>query len=246
MKKIAIALVAFSIVFTACSAVSSNSEDTKLEVSVEKISEENELTNEGVDQSSTETESVSNTDISNELLGEFDVLEHHDYDFSKITYKKAETKKNIMIENIVKETFFSESENPEYSYTYNYTNLNDDEYEDIIVLLGGMEFAGSGGSTVLILKGEAEENFSLINKVTLARTPILVTNTVSNGYKDLMFVVYGGGSETLHNMLRYDGLEYPLNPSVQLQAESGRIFEGEAIIANTEYYKTLIQAGSVK
>jgi len=225
MKKLAIALVAFSIVFTGCAVAKSDGE-SDLKVSVESV----------------ETPGKSADDLQ-ELLGEFDVLVHGDYDFSKLSYKSAETTKNLTIETIVKDTFFSDKENPEYNYTYNYTNLNDDEFDDMIVLLGGMEFAGSGGSTVLILKGEADENYTLINKVTLARTPIIVTNTLSNGYRDLLFIVYGGGSETHHNILSYDGIKYPINPSTQSEAESGRVFEGDALIANTEYYKNLIKAG---
>ncbi|MGB3367298.1 MAG: hypothetical protein WBA54_07410 [Acidaminobacteraceae bacterium] len=246
MKKLTIALILFSIAFTACTVSSLSSGATDLNVSIDKVDKtvDEEVTN--IDSISLDVVSSEISDGSKKLVGEFDILVDLDYDFSKLTYKSAETTKNILIENIVKDIFFSEKENPEYSYTYNYINLNDDEFDDMIVLLGGMEFAGSGGSTVLILKGEEDKSYSLINKVTLARTPIVVTNTSSNGYRDLMFVVYGGGSETLHNILKYDGVKYPLNPSMQLEAELGRVFEGEALIANTAFYNNLIQADAVQ
>lgn len=243
MKKIILALIAFSVIFTACT-INSSEENMKENIDLDLIAETSEENNNisttnNLDEGIETVQLEESTDNS-----QFDILEHEEYDFSSLTYKSAETSKNKEIEAVVKETFFKDVENPKYSYTYNYTDLNSDEYEDVIVLLGGMEFAGSGGSTVLILKGEVE-GLSFINKVTLARTPIIVTNTISNGYKDLMFVVYGGGSETSYNILKYDGLKYPSNPSVQLAADKHTKFTGEALISNLEYYKELISVSSL-
>ncbi len=250
MKKIVIALIAFMVVFTGFALGNSkNSVDAMTDESARvKSDNSSEIEESDIDSTLTKVEakSLKSSGANQDLLDEFNILEDDEYDFSKIDYKYAETAVNPIIESLINETYFQEELNPDYSYTYNYTNLNNDEFADALVLLGGKEFAGSGGSTVLIFKGEEGDKFSLINKVNLARTPIVVTNDMSNGYRDLIFVVYGGGAKTSYNIMKFDGLKYPLNPSIQLEAQKGSSFEGEALISNHEYYKNLIPASSIK
>lgn len=160
-------------------------------------------------------------------------------DFSKLDYIKGETEPNKIIETIVKDRFFKGVDEYSYSYTYNYTDLNGDDYKDAVVLLVGMEFAGSGGSTALILKG-VENGFAPLSTMTLVNAPIIISDEKTSDYKDIILNVSGGGAESSYNVMKFDGKAYPKNPSVAPLVEDGTVVSGQAIIANDDYYKNFI------
>lgn len=160
-------------------------------------------------------------------------------DFSKLEYIKAEVEPNKIIETIVKDRFFKGVDEYSYSYTYNYVDLNGDDYKDAVVLLVGSEFAGTGGSTALILKG-VENGFAPLSTMTLVDAPIIISDEKTSDYKDIILNVSGGGVESSFNVMKFDGKAYPKNPSVAPLVEEGTVVSGQAIIANDNYYKNFI------
>jgi hypothetical protein len=91
-----------------------------------------------------------------------------------------------------------------------YVDLNDDGQEDALVVLTGPEWCGTGGCTLLVVAKEAN-GFRVVSKSTLIQTPLVVSETRTNGWRDLIVEVRGNGMVAL----KFDGKGYPSNPSTQ-------------------------------
>ncbi|RAI97673.1 hypothetical protein LX64_04976 [Chitinophaga skermanii] len=85
-------------------------------------------------------------------------------------------------------------------------DVNDDGNKEIFVSLMGPYFCGSGGCNVLLLKSNGER----ITDFTVTATPIIVSNTSSHKWKDL--IIESGGKK---HLVKFNGKNYPSNPSVQ-------------------------------
>lgn len=105
---------------------------------------------------------------------------------------------------------FTEQSAPEYRHAL--MDLNSDGTDDAIVLMQGMEWCGSGGCTMLVLKGE-DDGYTVTSRSTVTRAPIRASHSLSNGWRDL--IVHSDGTEKL---LQSGGSGYPLNPSMELSA----------------------------
>ena len=82
----------------------------------------------------------------------------------------------------------------ETRYYYNYVDLNEDGAEEIVVLTIGETTSSSEGECVLVL--EEGEVFSILGDFRNARTPVIVSDEMINGWYPLIYQVYGGGQET--------------------------------------------------
>lgn len=155
-------------------------------------------------------------------------IESDDIDFSALTYKASEGEANAAIEKAVKD-YYADDELASYPYLYQYIDLNNDGTNEAVVLLGGINFAGSGGQTMLVMKFENKE-WSTFSRSTLANQPIIISDSMTNGYKDIVLYVSGGGAEGNYHTLKYDGTSYPLNPSTQ-DIVSDKSVAGTAIMS---------------
>lgn len=91
-----------------------------------------------------------------------------------------------------------------------FNDLNQDGIDDAVVLLTGQEWCGSGGCTMLVFKGQSNQQFEFLSKTTLVDHPIYVMKYLQNGWKQLL--VYNPKHGQV--MLKFDGKQYPLNPSL--------------------------------
>jgi hypothetical protein len=92
-------------------------------------------------------------------------------------------------------------------------DLNGDGLEDALVLLENpMYFCGTGGCTMLVFKG-TKTGFEFVSRSSLIRGPVLVSETKTHGWRDLIVEVSGGGMAPKQVALKYTGSKYPLNPS---------------------------------
>lgn len=105
-------------------------------------------------------------------------------------------------------------------------DLNADGREDAVVLLSGNEWCGSGGCTMLVLKGEEAEAYTLVSRSTVTRAPIRVAASASNGWKDLIVSTRGLDDA----LMAFDGSGYPGNPSVQSAASAEQVAAAATII----------------
>ena len=78
-------------------------------------------------------------------------------------------------------------------YYYDYVDLNDDGVEEILAVVMGMYTSGSGGDSALIIHPAA--GMTVSQQFTLVRAPILISDQMTNGAHDLIFLRSGGGSE---------------------------------------------------
>jgi len=85
---------------------------------------------------------------------------------------------------------------------------------EIVVYFSGELWCGSGGCRMLILDTDGV-SFNVIYKMTVARPPIRVLHSMSNGRYDIGVWVQGGGVQPGYEaILRYDGTFYRCDPSV--------------------------------
>jgi putative lipoprotein len=92
-------------------------------------------------------------------------------------------------------------------------DLNGDGLQDALVLLENpMYFCGTGGCTMLVFKA-TKLGFEFVSLSTLIRSPVLVSETKTHGWRDLIVEVSGGGMAPKQVALKFTGGKYPLNPS---------------------------------
>ena len=92
-------------------------------------------------------------------------------------------------------------------------DLNGDGHQDALVLLQNpIYWCGTGGCTMLVFKG-TKSGFEFVSRSSLIRGPVLVSETKTHGWRDLIVEVSGGGIAPKKVALKYTGSKYPLNPS---------------------------------
>lgn len=152
-------------------------------------------------------------------------------EFSAINYIPSETKRDIFLEKALIKEFDLEQGLDNTRYYYNKVDLNDDGISEIFAFVVGSFVCGTGGCSAVIFKHENGE-YKLLSRFSLVRNPIIISNKKTNGYRDIIMKVSGGGIESFFAELKYDGKTYPSNPSVQPKIKPGTKVEGEAIIAD--------------
>jgi len=158
-------------------------------------------------------------------------LDKYGIDFSSIEYISSETKKDIHIEKALVKAFDLEQDEGNVRYYYNKVDLNEDGNPEVFVYLVGSYVCGTGGCSAAIFKKENGE-YILLSKFTLVNNPVIISNRKTNGYRDIIMYVSGGGIESFFAWIKYDGMTYPSNPSIQPKVMAGTKLEGIAIIAD--------------
>jgi len=94
------------------------------------------------------------------------------------------------------------------------TDLNGDGRPETIVHVAGPMVCGTGGCNTAVLTPEAQ-GLRTVAWISVTRPPVAVAETRTNGWRDLIVRVSGGGIIPGYDArLRYDGLAYPANPTV--------------------------------
>jgi putative lipoprotein len=107
-------------------------------------------------------------------------------------------------------------------------DLNDNGYDDALVLLTGPMWCGTGGCTLLIFEG-LKDSARFVSDSSLVRGPITVSTSRTKGWRDLVIKVSGGGAVPGKVALKFDGSKYPLNPSNQPRLDPKANIEGDQI-----------------
>jgi putative lipoprotein len=68
------------------------------------------------------------------------------------------------------------------------------------------------GCTLLVFKG-TKAGFEFVSRPTLIRSPALVSDTKTHGWRDLIVEVSGGGATPKRVAMKFTGSTSPLNPS---------------------------------
>jgi len=92
-------------------------------------------------------------------------------------------------------------------------DLNDDGRDELLVHVIGPMACGSGGCPTLVFT-PAGSRYRLVSTIAVTRAPIGVTTTTTEGWRNLIVRVSGGGTRARDVELLFDGTSYPANPTV--------------------------------
>ena len=150
---------------------------------------------------------------------------------NKIDNVYAETKPNEELEKIIIETLNIPDEYlTQTKYYYNYVDLNMDGADEIFVVVMGPYTSGTGGSTALHVI-QTNQGLQVNQVFTLMRTPIIVSDKVTKGVKELVVRYSGGGVSGKYVVLTCsDGNFTPVNQGRAIDGLDG--ITGKAIISN--------------
>lgn len=103
---------------------------------------------------------------------------------------------------------------PDVRYFRSFVELNGDGRDEAIAYLVGPQVCGSGGCDTFVFS-ETDAGYRLVCEIGLTRPPIYAAPDKTNGWRDLVVFVAGGGILPGHFVrLRFDGNRYPGNPTV--------------------------------
>lgn len=154
-----------------------------------------------------------------------------DRGLDSIKYIYSETEKDMKLEKSLIKVFDLEQYEDNLRYYYNKVDLNEDGNPEIFAYVVGLPVCGTGGCSAVIFKQENEE-YTLLSQFTLVNNPVIISNSKTKGYRDIIMHVSGGGIESFFAWIKYDGTTYPSNPSIQPKVMPGTKVEGIAIIAD--------------
>jgi hypothetical protein len=123
-----------------------------------------------------------------------------------------------------------------------YIDLNGDGTLDAVVILSTSYWCGTGGCTMLVLEGQPGNTFRRVSASSLVRPPVTVSNSKTNGWRDLILQVSGGGMPAKTVALKFDGKQYPLNPSDQPALSANALTQGTVLFPEGTQPQTLAQA----
>jgi hypothetical protein len=92
------------------------------------------------------------------------------------------------------------------------TDLNGDGRDEIIVHLVGQTLCGSEGCDTLVFTPSGD-GFRHVTTIRLTHTPVRVSPRSTNGWRNLIVSVSGGGQRRHDRELPYDGESYPSDPT---------------------------------
>ena len=154
--------------------------------------------------------------------GSLITAEEQQVDLSEVTFVKSETKRDIELEKAFSKAYDLKRGVDKIHYYYNRVDLNNDKVPETFVYLSGPTVCGTGGCSALIFQ-TVDHHYEPVSRFTLARTPIIIEDAMTKGWKNIIMYVAGGGIEAGYKRLRFDGKEYPLNPSIQPEVKNEKI-----------------------
>lgn len=117
-------------------------------------------------------------------------------------------------------------------YYYNRVDLDGDGKPEVLVYLTGRAVCGTGGCELLVFRSTSK-GYRLVSSILLARNPVIVSRRRTHGWSDIILAVRGGGIVNEHfAVLRFDGREYPDNPTLASRISSKSARAGQAFIAD--------------
>lgn len=93
------------------------------------------------------------------------------------------------------------------AYYYNYVDLNKDGQDEIFAVFVGPYMSGSGGSTAAIIS-QASDELEISQSFSLIHTPIIISDQLTNGYRNIITLRSGGGADAEYVELTYEDGQY--------------------------------------
>lgn len=92
-------------------------------------------------------------------------------------------------------------------------DLNGDGRPELLVHVVGPMACGTGGCPTLVFT-PVDAGHRLVSTISVSRPPVRVSPRSSNGWRNLIVEISGGGGRSGHAELAYTGKGYPRNPTV--------------------------------
>jgi heat shock protein HslJ len=121
-----------------------------------------------------------------------------------------------------------EIDNRTARYVHARVDLNGDDRDEIFVYMLGSIFCGSGGCNLLLFQ-ESGRGFSLVNNFPISRLPVIVSESTTRGWQDLMRPESGGGAPPSFVRHTFDGTRYEEaeRMPVDIEPSGTRVLSGD-------------------
>jgi len=113
------------------------------------------------------------------------------------------------------------------------TDLNGDGRMEVIVHVVSPMLCGSGGCSTLVFSPRGS-SYALVTDISVNRPPIRVSPRTTNGWRNLIVHVSGGGIADHEAELAFDGTTYPPNPTVPPATRAPSMDGAEVLIPEFE------------
>jgi len=97
--------------------------------------------------------------------------------------------------------------NARATYVYSLVDLNNDGTDEAIVYLMGSIFCGTGGCNMMVFT-KGDDGYRLVNDFSLARTPVVISPAMNNGWNDIWKMESGGGAPSNYVRYAFNGKKY--------------------------------------
>jgi len=113
-------------------------------------------------------------------------------------------------------------------------DLNSDGRDEVVVYVVSPMYCGTGGCPTIVFTPQ-DGGLREVSSISITRPPIVAAETKSNGWRDLVVHVSGGGIIPGYEArLRFDGRSYPSNPSVPPAEPVKGAVKGTVLISDAD------------
>ena len=114
-------------------------------------------------------------------------------------------------------------------------DLNGDGRDEVVALVAAPMLCGTGGCPVFVLTPQ-DAGYRVVSRLSVVQPPVRVSPRNSNGWRNLVVGIGGGGLPAGNAELRFDGTSYPLNPTVAPAERTEDLSGTEILIPGFENY----------
>ena len=118
-------------------------------------------------------------------------------------------------------------EGDETRYLASNPDLNGDGQAEFVVHVIGPAACGTGGCTTLVFTPDGD-GFRRVSTITVSSPPVRISSVSTNGWRDLIVHVSGGGAADGDMQLKYSGQGYPEIPT--LADAAAKSIEGSEVL----------------
>ena len=114
-------------------------------------------------------------------------------------------------------------------------DLNGDGTLEVITYVAGPVVCGTGGCPVFVFAA-GPEGYRLVSRVSVVQPPVRLSPRRSQGWRNLVVGIGGGGVAAGNAELKFDGKTYPANPTVSPAEPVTDLAGSEVLIAEFASY----------
>ena len=118
------------------------------------------------------------------------------------------------------------------SYSYNYVDLNNDGTDEIIALVFGNKMKGSGYGATLMIYNASSTGLNLINIYYNVMQPVIITDAITNNYKDIVVSTQSSLNDYSYCLLQYKNGSYSLALKNCKKLDSSYALTGKEILTD--------------